>query len=98
MSAELIEAASYGDAVHVRELITAGVDVHAYEDAALRAAAGLGYPEVVSALLSACADVHAREDEALRCATRRGHFEIVRELVAHGVELPKYAMDVVLRG
>lgn len=67
----------------VKALLNLGWDVHENDDAALRWAAGLGYPEMVDILLRAGADPNAkgpgktRYAEPLEWAQREGYAEIV---------------------
>lgn len=68
-------AARDGQAEIVEELLLAGVDVHAWEDVALRLAATNGEAETIKVLLNAGADVHAHGDEALEAARQKGHTE-----------------------
>ena len=84
---QLIEAAREGHLAVVAALLAAGADVHAYSDAALRAAALAGHIEVVRALLGAGADVHAEDDDALLWAARNGHLEVVRALLGAGADV-----------
>ena len=71
----------------IRELIAAGADVHANDDAALRWAAGRGHEEIVKLLIAAGADVHADDDVALRRAADKGHEEVVKTLLAAGADV-----------
>jgi len=73
-------AARDGQAEIVEELLNAGVDVHVWDDVALRLAAIKGDIETIQVLLNAGADVHARCDEAVRLANENGHNEAAKFL------------------
>jgi hypothetical protein len=79
----LIDSAKYGTTEMVQTLLTAGADVHAGDDWALRLAASNGHTETVQVLLAADADVHAHGDEALRWAARNGRTGTLRVLTRH---------------
>lgn len=79
----LIGAASKGYTETVRALLTAGADVHAEDDMALRWAADYGQTEMVRVLLAGGANVHAENDDALRWAAWNSHTETVRVLARH---------------
>ncbi|KAJ3288345.1 hypothetical protein HK104_008234, partial [Borealophlyctis nickersoniae] len=77
-------------------LDTAGMNVHAKDDCALRCAARRGRWEVVRLLLAKGANVHARDDEALRNAVSSGHLEVVRLLLESGANV-HHQDDTALR-
>ncbi len=60
------------------------IDIHAYNDRALRFAAKNGHYQVVKLLVEQGADIHANNDEALHLAGENGHIEVVRYLVKNG--------------
>ncbi|KAJ3276142.1 hypothetical protein HK104_003719 [Borealophlyctis nickersoniae] len=73
-------AAAYGHLAVVKQLLKAGADVHAEDDAALGTVAENGHLEVVRFLLKAGADVNAQNSLALRNARDKGHSEVVELL------------------
>jgi hypothetical protein len=64
-----------------------GVDLHSYDDYALRNAATNGHLEVVKYLVEHGANIHADNDYALRNAATNGHLEVVQYLVEHGANI-----------
>jgi len=84
---KFIVAARGGHLEIVKELLAAGADVHAEDDAALRRAAHNGHLEIVKELLAAGADVHAEDDAALRRAAEYGRLEVVKELLSAGADV-----------
>ncbi|KAJ3279991.1 hypothetical protein HK104_001014 [Borealophlyctis nickersoniae] len=80
----LIWAAKKGHLEVVRWVLQSGADVHAKDDAALRAAAGKGHLDVVRLLLASGANVHAHHDMAFLSAVKEGHLEMVRLLWESG--------------
>ena len=83
----LMGVAEYGHLEVVKLLLTAGADVHALNNYALRWAATNGHTEVVELLLAAGADVHALNNYALRWAATNGHTEVVELLLAAGADV-----------
>lgn len=75
------------DANVIAELLIAGANVHASNDAAIQWAAANGHAEVVKMLLEAGADVHAFDDCALQCAAANGHTKVVKMLLAAGADV-----------
>ena len=75
-----IRAAKYGHTKVVKLLLSAGADVHAENDYALRLAAVYGHTEILKLLLSAGADIHANNNAALRLAAANGHTDIAKLL------------------
>ena len=71
----------------IPDILAAGADLHAYDDYALRWAAGNGHLPVVQALLAAGADLHANDDHALRWAAGNGHLPVVSALLAAGANV-----------
>ncbi|TVQ84223.1 MAG: ankyrin repeat domain-containing protein [Micavibrio sp.] len=61
-----------------------GVDLHYFEEYALRKAAGQGHDKMVSYLLDKGADIHAMGDVALHWAVRAEKNSTVRLLLEHG--------------
>jgi len=94
----LIDSAKYGTTEMVQTLLTAGADVHAGDDWALRLAASNGHTESGRLLLVSGANVHAGDDWALGWAAYNGHTETVQVLLAadadvhaHGDEALRWA-------
>ena len=88
---EFIEAAEMGDLERVKELLKAGVDVHAPcrvglagYDSALKKAAARGRLEIVKELLKAGADVHADHDGVVEYAARSGNVDVMCALLEAG--------------
>jgi hypothetical protein len=71
------------------------VDIHAFNDIALRAGAAGGSAAVIKTVLYLGANVHAADDQALGVAAHRGHTEIVEILLDHGADIHA-KNDVVL--
>ena len=87
LKSAFVIAAREGQAEIVELLLEAGVDVHVWEDVALRLAADGGHAETVKVLLNAGADVHAKDDEALRSAEENGYRETVA-ILREGLRKP----------
>ena len=64
-------------------LLTAGADVHALDDFALRGAAYGDFVETVQVLLAAGANVHADDDYASRYTVYRGRTNMMKILTRH---------------
>ena len=82
---ELVEILPLGVALDAA--LTAGANVHANNDQALRWASENGHLAVVQALLNAGANVHADDDEALRLASMKGHGAVVQALLTAGANV-----------
>ena len=82
---ELVEILPLGVALDAA--LTAGANVHANNDQALRWASENGHLAVVQALLNAGADVHAKDDEALLWASMNGHLAVVQALLTAGADV-----------
>lgn len=85
----LVEARQNGLTEVVRLLINEGADVTAFENHAIRHAAGAGQVEIVRLLIEAGADVTALNNCALRWAADEGHTEVVSLLTEAGATLPR---------
>ena len=83
----LVDAAGQGQTHDVQTLLTAGANIHALNDRALRWAAYHGCTETVQALLAAGANVHANDDAALYEAVKHDHAETVKALLAVGANV-----------
>lgn len=83
----LVDAAGQNQTQDVQALLTAGANVHALNDRALRWAAYHGCTESVQALLAAGADVHTYDDAALHEAVKHDHTETVKALLAVGANV-----------
>lgn len=82
-------AASRGQAAVVHALLEWGADVHAGQEAALRAAAGAGHKVIVERLLDAKANPNALDREGrtpLALAVARGFSAVVETLLARGAD------------
>lgn len=71
----------------VKYLVENNADIHAYEDLAVRWAAGNGHLEIVKYLLEIGADIHVYDDLAVRWAAENGHLEVVKYLVKNGADI-----------
>jgi hypothetical protein len=71
----------------IREAEDLCINIHAYEEYALRWASENGYLEVVKVLLEKEANVHANNDDAILVASYMGHIEIVKILLANGANI-----------
>jgi len=71
----------------VKDALSKGADVHAWDDCALRWASWNGHLEVVKVLLDTGADVHANDDLALQLASENGHVEVVKVLLDAGANV-----------
>lgn len=76
---ELINAATYGDAAYVQELLDKGADVGASNNSPLQLAAANGHADTVKILLQKGAK--RNEPEALIEAAKSGYYDVVRQLV-----------------
>ena len=76
-----------GDEYLVRDSLSAGADIHAQEDYALRYSAEYGHIEQVRMLLDGGADIHAKDDNALRSSAWNGHIEVVRLILDRGADI-----------
>lgn len=83
----LIDAVTSGSLPAVEAALTAGADLHAFDDYALRWSARNNMPQVVGRLLAAGADVHARQDSALWIAAQHGHRHVVDRLLTAGADV-----------
>jgi hypothetical protein len=90
----LVWASWYGQTGAVKVLLEAGADVHAGDDAPLRAASAKGHTWIAKLLLEAGADVHADGDAPLRLASANGHTETVTLLEAAMAPEPEGASPV----
>jgi ankyrin repeat protein len=70
---DLAAAARDGDTPRVKKMLAYGAHVHAWDDVALRWAAGNGHSVAVAILIGAGANIHAKDNEALRVAELNGH-------------------------
>lgn len=80
-------AADKGYDTTVQLLLTAGVDVHVFDDNPLCKAAAHGHSAVVRTLLNAGADVHAKNDCALRYSASYGQLAVVKVLLDAGADV-----------
>ena len=83
----LLESVKAGDVGRVRDSLSAGADIHAQEDRALRWAAERGYLEMVRLLLDSGADLHADRNRALRKSVANDRLDATMLLVDHGADL-----------
>ena len=84
---QLIEASIDGNVNKAKQLIENGVDIHAYNDRALRQSAENGHLNFVKYLVENGADIHANNDYALRWSAHSGHLSIVKYLVENGADI-----------
>lgn len=84
---ELLECICRRNLMDIEKLLVLGVDVHVYDDCALRWASQNGYVEIVEVLLEAGADVHVFEDDSLYLAGENGHISVAVKLVEAGASL-----------
>ena len=93
-------AADHGHLEIVRLLITAGTDIHVWDDYALRYSAENGHLEIIKLLIAAKANIHAWDDYALQQAVRNGHLKVVQLLVDNGANIPAwndYTLQLAVR-
>jgi hypothetical protein len=64
-----------------------GVDIHSYDEAALKYATSRGYLEVVKYLVERGANIHIRNDEFFIISAENGYLEVVKYLVEHGANI-----------
>ncbi len=85
----LINAASKGDLKTLKYLFKPPVfvNIHVYNDAALRAAVDYGHPTVTKYLISQGANIHANDDEALRTAAAQGRLPMVKYLLSQDADV-----------
>jgi endonuclease/exonuclease/phosphatase family metal-dependent hydrolase/ankyrin repeat protein len=76
----LIDAATKGDLLLVKNALLGGADIHARNDEALIKASGQGHLEVVEYLVEHGADIHAENDKALKMAEAKGWGKIIKYL------------------
>lgn len=81
---QLIAAAGDNDLLALKAALSAGADVHADQDRALRLASEKGHLEIVKCLLEAGANAHARRAHALQSAAKNGHQPVVDCLLKTG--------------
>ena len=75
--------------------IEEGINIHAYDDWALRCAAQNGYLEVVRYLIENGANIHAYDDCAFRYSSENGHLEVVQYLIDKGADIHTYNDDAL---
>jgi hypothetical protein len=68
-------------------LVEIGVDIHSYDEYALRYAVECGHLEVVKYLVKYGANIHACDDLAFRNAACYGHLEVVKYLIDNGANI-----------
>jgi len=68
-------------------MIKQGINIHVYDDLALRVASDAGNLKVVKFLVEKGADIHAYNDLALRHASANGHLDVVKFLVEKGADI-----------
>jgi ankyrin repeat protein len=71
----------------VKILVSAGADIHANNDEAVRHASRNGHLDVVKYLVSVGANIHAEDDHALIWASERGYLDIVKVFVSAGANI-----------
>jgi hypothetical protein len=71
----------------VQEAKAMGIDLHLYDEYALRWASENGHLEVVKLLLENGANLHIEHDCVLRWASWNGHLEVVKLLLENGADL-----------
>ena len=83
---DLVEASRDGKLERVAELLKAGDNLHAINEA-LWLASMNNHIEIVKLLLRAKADVHGNNDKALRWASHKGNIEVVKLLLEAGANV-----------
>jgi len=68
-------------------MIKQGINIHAWDDYALRWSASNGNINVVKFLVENGADIHAMDDETLRWSAENGHIDVVKFLVENGADI-----------
>jgi len=81
------EASKAGELGLLKYAVATGVNIHQYNDEALKYSSMNGHLEMVKYLLKHGADVHMFNDEPLRWAAINGHLEVVKYLVEHGANM-----------
>lgn len=84
---EFIQCINILDLKTVTALLENGVNVHIYDDYALRRSAERGRLDLVLKLLEYGADLHALNDYALRHSAKNGHADIVAALLERGANI-----------
>lgn len=69
-----------GDINLVRLALEKGVDVHIWDDLAVRIASKYGHLDIVRYLVEKGANYHVRDDQSLNWATISGHDDVVKYL------------------
>ena len=67
-------------------MIDQGINIHAYNDKALRWVSDNGHIDVVKFLVENGADIHALDDYALRWASLNGHSDVVKFLTPRMID------------
>jgi len=83
----LINASYKGYLPDVQILLKKGVDIHAYNDDAIRLAAENGHLKIVQYLVEKGADMDANDSVTIISASRGGHLPVVQYLVEKGANL-----------
>ena len=71
----------------IKILFETGINIHEYDDIALRVSAENGYLNVVQYLVEKGANIHSHHEHALRLSAERGHLDVVRYLVEKGANI-----------